>query len=131
MLLSQLKTEGILIRDALADTTLSPSFYQPWNLLLYYHHLDEDCDDFIRVSSGFNHLHAWVLLPEFFKLCHDYFKTPRIKTEYLLFIKALLHAGQQKAQVLFHLVGSIESGILKFSFLGCQPSMSFLVLMLG
>lgn len=99
MLLSQLKTEGILIRDALADTTLSPSFYQPWNLLLYYHHLDEDCDDFIRVSSGFNHLHAWVLLPEFFKLCHDYFKTPRIKTEYLLFIKALLHAGQQKVAI--------------------------------
>ena len=96
LLLSQLRNRGILINQALAYTQLSPAFYQPHTVLQYSFHLNQPITsyDLLWLASSFNHLPAWVLLPEFFQVCHSYFKTPRLKNDYLLFAKALLQAGE-------------------------------------
>ena len=103
LLLSQLRKNGILINQALTYTQLSPSFYQPDTIFQYSFHLNQTITshDLLWLASAFNHLPAWVLLPEFFQVCHSSFKTPRLKNDYLLFAKALLQAGETTATIHF------------------------------
>jgi hypothetical protein len=95
MIMVQLLNAGIHIGNALISTTLSPSFYQPHTLHQYSFHRVQDGENFVWLSSQFNHLPSWLLIPEFSQACTDYFEISRSKKEYLMYTKALLQAGDK------------------------------------
>ena len=99
LLLSSLQTSGVRTLPSLCDIKLSPSFYQPHTVYIYSTHTPASSMDFIKLSSQFNHLQSWVLLPEYSILCKQYFDSARSESDSLLYTKSLLQSGDKHVAI--------------------------------
>ena len=78
---------------------LSPSFYQPENLLKFSMFNHEDSQDFISLAGQFNSYEAWLKLPHLENRCVTFLESSSDKRLFLLYARSRIILGQVSSAI--------------------------------